>query len=135
MCRGICVRGESAYHHSGKWACTAIAEKEKHAAEMSFRCVFVFAERGLQKQKECGILNKSETDIPEQTWQEAAEMPGPCAATDPERYRSGHNGADSKSVCEQSHAGSNPALSANAKDTCGCPFFALVYEGIRTGRE
>ena len=29
-----------------------------------------------------------------------------------ERYRSGHNGADSKSVCEQSHAGSNPALSA-----------------------
>ena len=30
-----------------------------------------------------------------------------------ERYRSGHNGADSKSVWEQSHAGSNPALSAN----------------------
>ena len=30
----------------------------------------------------------------------------------PERYRSGHNGADSKSVCEQSHMGSNPILSA-----------------------
>ena len=30
-----------------------------------------------------------------------------------ERYRSGHNGADSKSVCEQSHMGSNPILSAN----------------------
>ena len=29
-----------------------------------------------------------------------------------ERYRSGHNGADSKSVCEQSHRGSNPLLSA-----------------------
>ncbi len=29
-----------------------------------------------------------------------------------ERYRSGHNGADSKSVCAQAHAGSNPALSA-----------------------
>ena len=29
-----------------------------------------------------------------------------------ERYRSGHNGADSKSVCEQSHMGSNPILSA-----------------------
>ena len=28
-----------------------------------------------------------------------------------ERYRSGHNGADSKSVWEQSRAGSNPALS------------------------
>lgn len=33
-----------------------------------------------------------------------------------ERYRSGHNGADSKSVWEQSHAGSNPALSAIIKD-------------------
>ena len=29
-----------------------------------------------------------------------------------ERYRSGHNGADSKSVCLNGHAGSNPALSA-----------------------
>ena len=29
-----------------------------------------------------------------------------------EGYRSGHNGADSKSVWEQSHAGSNPAPSA-----------------------
>ena len=29
-----------------------------------------------------------------------------------ERYRRGHNGADSKSVCEQSHMGSNPILSA-----------------------
>lgn len=29
-----------------------------------------------------------------------------------ERYRSGHNGADSKSVWEQSHMGSNPILSA-----------------------
>ncbi len=30
-----------------------------------------------------------------------------------ERYRSGHNGADSKSVWEQSHEGSNPSLSAS----------------------
>ena len=30
-----------------------------------------------------------------------------------ERYRSGHNGADSKSVWEQSHVGSNPTRSAN----------------------
>ena len=29
-----------------------------------------------------------------------------------ETYRSGHNGADSKSVCEQSHVGSNPTVSA-----------------------
>ena len=29
-----------------------------------------------------------------------------------ERYRSGHNGADSKSVCGQPHEGSNPSLSA-----------------------
>ena len=32
-----------------------------------------------------------------------------------QRYRSGHNGADSKSVCEQSHKGSNPFLSAKAR--------------------
>ena len=30
-----------------------------------------------------------------------------------QRYRSGHNGADSKSVWEQSHEGSNPSLCAN----------------------
>ncbi len=30
-----------------------------------------------------------------------------------ERYRSGHNGADSKSVCAQAHEGSNPSLSAS----------------------
>ena len=29
-----------------------------------------------------------------------------------QRYRSGHNGADSKSVCEQSHEGSNPSRCA-----------------------
>ena len=29
-----------------------------------------------------------------------------------ERYRSGHNGADSKSVCGKPHEGSNPSLSA-----------------------
>ena len=40
------------------------------------------------------------------------------------RYRSGHNGADSKSVCEQSHAGSNPALSANK------PLKTLRFQGF-----
>ena len=29
-----------------------------------------------------------------------------------EQYRSGHNGADSKSVCRQRHVGSNPTVSA-----------------------
>ena len=33
-----------------------------------------------------------------------------------ERYRSGHNGADSKSVCAQAHEGSNPSLSAKNKN-------------------
>ena len=32
-----------------------------------------------------------------------------------ERYRSGHNGADSKSVCAKAHEGSNPSLSAKWK--------------------
>ena len=41
-----------------------------------------------------------------------------------ERYRSGHNGADSKSVCEQSHMGSNPILSANG--TLENPVFSRV---------
>ena len=31
-----------------------------------------------------------------------------------ERYRSGHNGADSKSVCANAHEGSNPSLSAKS---------------------
>ena len=34
-----------------------------------------------------------------------------------ERYRSGHNGADSKSVCAQAHEGSNPSLSAKEPET------------------
>ena len=34
-----------------------------------------------------------------------------------ERYRSGHNGADSKSVCAQAHEGSNPSLSAKKQES------------------
>ena len=37
-----------------------------------------------------------------------------CCIIFMQRYRSGHNGADSKSVCEQSHEGSNPSLCAKA---------------------
>ena len=33
-----------------------------------------------------------------------------------ERYRSGHNGADSKSVCAKAHEGSNPSLSAKKRE-------------------
>ena len=46
-----------------------------------------------------------------------------------ERYRSGHNGADSKSVCEQSHAGSNPALSATEKacNQSDCRLFSYAF--------
>ena len=32
-------------------------------------------------------------------------------------YRSGHNGADSKSVCGQPHVGSNPTVSATSEQT------------------
>jgi hypothetical protein len=52
---------------------------------------------------------------------------------DTERYRSGHNGADSKSVWEQSHMGSNPILSA--KQSCGFPFLreiAFLLFGARS---
>ena len=47
-----------------------------------------------------------------------------------ETYRSGHNGADSKSVREQSHEGSNPSVSAKKKgQALACPFF-LATEGF-----
>ena len=45
-----------------------------------------------------------------------------CCIIFMERYRSGHHGADSKSVCAQAHEGSNPSLSANAKHTARCAF-------------
>ena len=48
-----------------------------------------------------------------------------------ERYRSGHNGADSKSVCEQSHMGSNPILSANG--TLENPVFSRVLSILFMG--
>ncbi len=47
-----------------------------------------------------------------------------------ERYRSGHNGADSKSVCAKAHEGSNPSLSAIAKDAKGVLFAMAEREGF-----
>ena len=50
-----------------------------------------------------------------------------------ERYRSGHNGADSKSVCEQSHAGSNPALSVHKQTLTGvCFSFTQKYIPLKS---
>ena len=36
-----------------------------------------------------------------------------------QRYRSGHNGADSKSVWAQVHGGSNPSRCVGRKEVCG----------------
>ena len=58
--------------------------------------------------------------------------PSRAGAAGTERYRSGHNGADSKSVCAKAHKGSNPFLSANAGHR-KVSFFALAFERIRTG--
>ena len=44
-----------------------------------------------------------------------------------QRYRSGHNGADSKSVCANAHEGSNPSLCANKKEH---PQGVLFFIGI-----
>ena len=47
-----------------------------------------------------------------------------------ETYRSGHNGADSKSVCRQLHVGSNPTVSAKsdtAVDTIVSTAVSLFY--------
>ena len=43
-----------------------------------------------------------------------------------ERYRSGHNGADSKSVCGQPHVGSNPTLSVKTKERATLVLFVFT---------
>ena len=48
-----------------------------------------------------------------------------CCIISMERYRSGHNGADSKSVCGQPHVGSNPTLSVKTKNGQR-PFFCFL---------
>ena len=64
-----------------------------------------------------------------------ARIPTPCVLLCKpciiimERYRSGHNGADSKSVCAKAHEGSNPSLSAIAKDAKGVLFALAEREG------
>ena len=48
-----------------------------------------------------------------------------------ETYRSGHNGADSKSVRRQRHVGSNPTVSAKykaSKQVCLLAFFYIKFE-------
>ena len=54
-----------------------------------------------------------------------------------ERYRSGHNGADSKSVCAKAHEGSNPSLCAKQRIHPFGWIFCLVksFKGIRTQRK
>ena len=48
-----------------------------------------------------------------------------------ERYRSGHNGADSKSVCANAHEGSNPSLSAKKQEASSFEgAFLLFRENI-----
>ena len=47
-----------------------------------------------------------------------------------QRYRSGHNGADSKSVCAQAHEGSNPSLCAKNtrnRKIAGVFFLSVVF--------
>ena len=44
-----------------------------------------------------------------------------------ERYRSGHNGADSKSVCAQAHEGSNPSLSAKKREASSLEGASLLF--------
>ena len=47
-----------------------------------------------------------------------------------ETYRSGHNGADSKSVREQSHVGSNPTVSAKRNAAFGRLFLLAETVGF-----
>ena len=50
-----------------------------------------------------------------------------CLEFNMERYRSGHNGADSKSVWRQRHVGSNPTLSANSHEIRTHIFHKYLY--------
>ena len=52
-----------------------------------------------------------------------------------ERYRSGHNGADSKSVCAKAHEGSNPSLSENKKASLRVLFYFPLLGFERVGVE
>ena len=54
-----------------------------------------------------------------------------CCIIIMERYRSGHNGADSKSVCAKAHEGSNPSLSAKKKNHPIGWFFLFLNGGER----
>ena len=47
-----------------------------------------------------------------------------------ERYRSGHNGADSKSVCANAHEGSNPSLSAKKQEASSFEGASCFFERI-----
>ncbi len=49
-----------------------------------------------------------------------------------QRYRSGHNGADSKSVCGKPHEGSNPSLCAKTKDRHRLSFCFAPKDGEKT---
>ncbi len=49
-----------------------------------------------------------------------------------QRYRSGHNGADSKSVCWKQHEGSNPSLCVNRSVAFVAADF-FVFTGFRQG--
>ena len=53
--------------------------------------------------------------------------------THTETYRSGHNGADSKSVCAKAHVGSNPTVSARKKHLLAQVLFStksVLTDGI-----
>ena len=54
-----------------------------------------------------------------------------------ETYRSGHNGADSKSVCRQRHVGSNPTVSAKRSGKLKglLDFSFFVYGAVRVIQE
>ena len=70
----------------------------------------------------CACEVDSDNKLPEPHRTGLHKYDARCCIIFMERYRSGHNGADSKSVCAQAHEGSNPSLSANAKHTARCAF-------------
>ena len=81
---------------------------------------FTFGEDSL---RECEV----DSATPSHIESELHKYDARCCIIFMERYRSGHNGADSKSVCAQAHEGSNPSLSAKNKTNSDQSEFVLFF--------
>ena len=112
---------------TGRPAATILKMYSMHHGELSrLRRGFANSTSGEQapRPSSCECEVDSDNKLPEPHRMGLHKYDARCCIIFMERYRSGHNGADSKSVCAQAHEGSNPSLSANRNGTnLSVPFF------------